>query len=191
MLVRMGFLESDQLREALRIQEHYGRGQPLGALLLEHGFVSEEQLFACVEEQCVQILARVISAERGIFVYHRGATVPSGTEVVPLNADRIVLEATRRTDELATLRGLLPNESAPLMLSDLIDAVAETLSDAEVFVAAALQAGPASVSELGANSSTDELSLWRTIIGMRERGLIVAGDAPSLTFSAISTRTAR
>lgn len=183
MLVQMNVLDPDRLREALQLQEQSGKGQPLGRLLLSHGYVTEEQLSACVEEQCVAILARVIAADRGIFVYHRDAPIPPNTEIVPLNADRIVLAATSRTDELLRLRGALPDNDAPLMLSAAIEDVADTLSDAEVFVAAALQAGASSLAELTVRLGMEDLALWRTIVAMRTRGLLVAGDPTTVALA--------
>lgn len=191
MLVRMNMLEPERLREVLQIQEQHGRSLPLGALLIQRGYITEDQLSACVEEQCVAILARVIAAEKGIFVYHRGATVSSQTEIVPLNADRIVLEATHRTDELVKLRKSLPDEHAPLMLSDSIDNLADSLTDEEVFVAAALQAGASSLAELTPKLGVDQVVLWKTIVGMSDRGLLVAGTAPETDVFQITPRARR
>ena len=123
----------------------------------------------------MEILSRVIAVEHGIFIYHKDVAVPARTEIVPLNADRIILEATRRSDELVRLRDLLPDRDAPLMLSMDVETVAETLSDLEVFVSAALQAGASSINELASQLSMDNATLWRTIISMRERGLLIAG----------------
>lgn len=180
MLIRMGFLDADGLRDALQSQEQSGRGKPLGRVLLERGYVTEAQLSACVEEQCIEILARVISADVGTFVYHQGSTVPPGTEIVPLNADRIVLEATRRTDEIARLRALLPNDHALVMLTDAILEKADTLTDDEVFLATSLQAGARSVRELAMAGIMEERSLWRALIAMRDRGVIVIGEGSPL-----------
>lgn len=181
MLTRLGILGPERLREALRIQEQEEPGKPLGAILIDRGFISEGELAACVEEQCVEILARVIGAETGIFVYHRDADLPPQTEIVPLNADRIVMQASSRTDELATLKALLPSAKAPLVLGPAIDDVADSLSDTEVFVAAALARGPASLDEMEGQLGIEQVTLWKTVVGMRERGLIVAGDpSPSL-----------
>jgi hypothetical protein len=176
MLIRLGILDNDRLREALHTQEQYGRGQPLGRVLLQHDFITESQLSACVEEQCVEILARVISADHGIFAYHKDSTVPAGTEIVPLNADRIVLEASRRSDELSMLKRLLPHEHAPLLLTDTVDEVAETLGDSEVYLAATIQPRPISIREIASLGLMDDLELCRTVISMRERGLIVVGS---------------
>lgn len=177
MLIRLGILDNDRLREALQTQEQFARGQPLGRVLLAYDFITEAQLSACVEEQCVEILARFISATDGIFAYHRESAVPNGTLIVPLNADRIVLEATRRSDELSSMRNLLPRDEAPLMLSETIDAVAETLTDPEVYLAATLQPGPISIKEIAALGLMDELELWRTVLSLRERGHIIVGTA--------------
>jgi hypothetical protein len=189
MLIRLGILDNDRLREALQIQEQYGQGQPLGRVLLAYDFVSEAELSSCVEEQCVEILSRVISATNGIFVYHRDSAAPAGTMIIPLNADRIVLEATRRSDELSTLRSLLPKENAPLMLSDTIEAAAETLSDPEVYLAATLQPGAVSIQEIARVGLMEELELWRTVLSLRERGHITVGAADDLPVSATPATT--
>jgi hypothetical protein len=175
MLIRLGYLDVDQLRIALKEQEAAGRGQGLGTILLARGWISEDELARCVEEQCVEILARVIAADRGMFIFQRSETLPKRNENVPLNSDRIVLEATRRTDELMTLRSLLPDPETPLMLSPKIDELSDSLSEAEVFVAASLQAGAASLAEIASSVVMEEITLWRSIIGLRERGLLLMG----------------
>ena len=120
MLVRLEFLTNDRLREALRLQEQMSGRRPLGSILIDGGFITEAQLHQCIEEQCIEVLARIIAAESGIFVFHRESRVSPQTEIVPLNSDRILLEATRRTDEITRLRTMLPDELAPLMLGPTI-----------------------------------------------------------------------
>ncbi|MEA2594193.1 MAG: hypothetical protein QOF01_662 [Thermomicrobiales bacterium] len=175
MLIRLGYLDGEQLREALREQE--GGGPGLGTILIERNWITEEKLARCVEEQCVEILARVIAADRGMFVFQRSASPPKRTENVPLNSDRIVLEAIRRTDERAALRGLLPDPAAPLILSPTIDEVVDRLSEAEVFVAASLQAGAASLAEIASSVVMDESLLQHAVISLRERGLLLVAAA--------------
>jgi hypothetical protein len=183
MLVRLGMLDNLQLREALQEQESAGRSRPLGEILIDRGWISEDELAYCVEEQCVEILARVIAADHGIFVYNRGGAAPLRSELNPLNADHIVLEATRRTDELQRLRGLLPGPTAKLALTSLIDELADTLSDSEIMIASALHSGADTLGDVTDTLAMDELALWRTILSMRERGLIASfqpNDVPAL-----------
>jgi hypothetical protein len=175
LLTKMGFIDGERLQEALQSQEKGSRNQPLGQVLLKGGYISEAQLAECIEEQCIEVLARIISAQEGIFVFYPNAPAPPGTELVPLNADRILLDASRRTDELVLLRELVPNERAPLELTETVDEIADLLSDAEVVIAAALKPGSASLADLCELGVMDELTLWRTLISMRERGLVIVG----------------
>jgi hypothetical protein len=171
MLVRFGYLTPDGLRRVLQIQEQSG-GDPLGKVLFDRGILNQEELTRCVEEQCIEILSKVIAAETGIFVFTPGEAPPLSHNA-PLNADRIMLEATRRTDELLKLRTLLPDSETPLMIGPDLDALADTLSDAEVFVAATLQSTPATFTEIADRLSMEPTDLWSTIIGMRQRGLLI------------------
>jgi hypothetical protein len=171
MLVRFGHLTPDGLRRVLQLQEQSG-GDPLGKVLLDRGVLNQEQLARCVEEQCIEILSKVIAAESGSFVFSPGETMAPANHI-PLNADRIMLEATRRTDELLNLRSMLPDSETPLMIGPDLDALADTLSDAEVFIAATLQTAPATFNEIAARLSMEPATLWSTIIGMRQRGLLI------------------
>jgi hypothetical protein len=180
MLVRLEILNNDQLREALRLQESLGDGRALGTVLIEHGFVTDTQLQACVEEQCIEILARIIAADSGIFVFHRDSRVSARTEIVQLNSDRILLEATRRTDELSALKLILPEAGDVLMLSPSIDNHADQLNDAEVQIASVLYGRPATLRELTARIGLEEVLLWKTIVSMRSRGWVVAAREQSI-----------
>lgn len=189
MLVRLEILTNERLREALRYQEQSGRGRPLGTLLIEAEFITEQQLHRCVEEQCIEVLARVIAAEAGIFVFHREQRVAPSTEIVPLNSDRILLEATRRTDELTDLRARLPDLDAPLMIGETIEHDAHQLVDNEVAVASALFGKASSLRELSAQVNLEDVALWRTVDRMVGQGWIVSGSAserqrPTTTTSA-------
>ena len=99
------------------------------------------------------------------------------TEIVPLNSDRILLEATRRTDEISRLRSMLPDELAPLMLGPTLDSEAEKMSDSEIVVASALYEKPTNLRELTDRVPFDDVTLWRTVLHMRERGWIIAGQS--------------
>jgi hypothetical protein len=175
MLIRLGYLHPEQLREGLQEQEGSSRGRGLGTILIERGLITEAELAKCVEEQCIEILARVIAADRGMFVFQRSSSTPNRTENVPLNSDRIVLEATRRTDELMSLREMLPDPETPLMLSPSIDEVADNLNEHEIFVAATLQAGAATLREIASSVVMEEATLWQAVISLQQRGLLLVG----------------
>jgi hypothetical protein len=178
MLIRLGMIDPDQLRQALEEQDARSPDRPLGRVLVDRGWLTESDLIRCVEEQCVQALTHVITSDTGTFVWSRGVTAHRRVEAVPLFAERILLEAVRRTDELSALKERLPPFNAPLALCGWIAEVGIALSDDEVLVVAALQATAGSLAELVSQLALDELTLYRTVVAMRERGLILAGQEP-------------
>ena len=109
-------------------------GNVLTRELSDNGVAELPDLLALGRD--VGILARVVGTESGVFAYHRAAELPAPTEIAPHNHGRTVKHARSRTDELATLRSLLPDTRTPAELSPDIDQGADTLSVPEVFAAA-------------------------------------------------------
>jgi len=182
MLIRRGLLSSQQLLDALHEQalapEPDGRGRPLGRLLVARGWVTEADLVRCVEEQCIEVLARVLVARDGVFLYVNGVTAPANLAIVPLDADHVLAEATRRTDELRVLRGLLPTPTAPLLVTPRIAEAMGELTAAEEQVAKILRGGAGSLAELAEKLPLDEITLGRTVLGLRDRGFLLGGAEP-------------
>lgn len=176
-LQQRGLLRPDQLHEALRQQANNPKRPSLGSILLERRWATSAQIRACVEEQCVVVLSRVIAAEQGRFVYTPNIPTPPAVNPTPLDAGRILLEAVRRVDELQQLRIHLPDRNAPLAVSSQLAACNTRLTDLERRIIAALRAGAGSYDELAMLLPVDERTLLRTVITMRSRGLLVAGYA--------------
>ena len=175
-LLQQGLIRSRQLHEALRQQEAEGGVRSLGAILTARGWVSAADVARCVQEQCVVVLARVIVGGEGTFVYTQGAAPPAGVATFPINAGQVLMEATRRVDELSALRGQLPARYAPLAVTDRLDVTVVTLTPEEQQVVVALRAGASSIGELTDLLPLDEPLLLRTLVGMRRRGLVVSGE---------------
>ncbi|MEA2530574.1 MAG: hypothetical protein QOG89_2218 [Thermomicrobiales bacterium] len=104
MLVGRKVLRASRLRAALREQAQSNESRSLGEILVEHGWVQESDLAHGLHEQAVAVLSRLLDAEEGSFFYHRLVTPPPHIALLPLPADRILLEAARRVDELLTSR---------------------------------------------------------------------------------------
>jgi hypothetical protein len=179
MLIRLEFLTADALREVLDRQEQLGGSRALGTVLIENGLITEAQLHQCVEEQCIEVLSRIISAESGIFAFHPDVRVGASTEIVPLNSDRILVEAIRRTDEITRLRARLPVDTTPLTLSSAIDSDADTMTDTEIIIASALFGESRNLAELLTAVPVDHITLWRNMASMLDRGWVVPALTPA------------
>jgi hypothetical protein len=180
-LLRLGILTVDQLDNALREQDVQGGRQPLGQMLIEAGAVTADDLARAAEEQCIEALTRVMVSRHGTFMFNRDVKPLAKQGLVALNTDRIVLEASRRADEMVTLRSLLPNAHARLTVDQQVgNPTGEQFTALERRVLDALHNGAGSLADLGRDVTVEEVSLWRTVVSLRERGSIVAqeGDDP-------------
>ena len=81
------------------------------------------------------------------------------------------------------MRALLPPPHAPLAPSSQLDVTVVPLNDPEREVVAALEAGASCLTEFRNLLPVEEPALLRTVLGMRSRGLLVAGrGAPGVDF---------
>ena len=174
-LLRLGILSTDQLENALRAQDSQTGRRPLGQILLEANAVTAEDLARAAEEQCIEALTRVMVSKHGTFMFNRDVKPVAKQGLVTLNTDRIVLEASRRADEMVTLRSLLPAPGAVLVaVRKQVREVGNQLTLLERQVLGPLAATPATLDELAQRVPVEEVSLWRTVVSLRERGLIAS-----------------
>jgi biotin operon repressor len=164
-----------QLHAALRDQGEGTETLALGELLIRRGWITQDGLNGCLEEQCIAVLARTIRAERGTFLFQPGVTPPTASLTAPLNSNRVLMEATRRVDELAELREQLPPYRAPLSPSAHVDVAGQAYSETETKILKALDAGADSLAELVDLLPMSEYEVLINVIQMKKRGLVVAG----------------
>ncbi|MGI8476017.1 MAG: DUF4388 domain-containing protein [Thermomicrobiales bacterium] len=176
-LVRLGVIDQERLDAAIQEQDRNGRGRPLGQILIDRGWAGNDDLARAAEEQCVDALTRVIVAKHGSFMFNRDAAPLAKRGLVSLNTDGIVLEASRRADEMVTLRSLLPPSDALLSLprAGAGSAAGSACTLLETRVIEELRRETGSLADLAQRIPVPEVALWRSVIGLRERGLLVAG----------------
>jgi len=177
MLVRLGVLDPMRLDEGVREQEESGLPLPLGEILLQNGWVTRHDLARGAEEQCIEVIVRVIVAKQGTFMFSRDAAPRAATALVTLNTDGIVLEASRRADETVTLKSLLPADNVKLWLTHLGTGHLSGFTPQELQVIESLAKGAGTLAELAARLPGDDIALWRAVVGLRERGVLVAKES--------------
>ena len=175
MLIRQGMLSSHDLLEALSVQAENGNQRPIGAILVEKGWVTEDDLSRCVEEQSIEALARVISDLAGMFVFDAGPLSPGNVEPVSLTPEELLRKASERARNLKDIRGRLPRPSAPLTISAEGTGSIAQLPTAESMVMSALRSGAKSLAELTWQMALDERTLGEAVLSLCDRGIVVPG----------------
>lgn len=108
MLVAAGVLSQDQLAEVL-VQQTREPDRKLGELLVERGFIAQEDVTKHVRTQIEEAIYHLFTWSRGSFFFEADQA-PDGTDVlVSINPDSLLLEAARRVDEWSLIEKKIPS----------------------------------------------------------------------------------
>jgi hypothetical protein len=105
-LVRMGRLSREQCAAALRIQHTQEPNKPLGAILVQRGMVTIEEIHKCVRLQIEEITYGLFGWNEGDFRFEPDVAPPPESVIIPLSIENIIMEGTRRIDEWARIKDL-------------------------------------------------------------------------------------
>ena len=178
-LVRMGVLSDEDLNAAVKEQIEQSTAQPLGQILTSRGFATQDDLARAAEEQATDALSRVFGAQVGTFFFTGIENEYRRPGLMALNAEGIVLEASRRADEIEALRRMFPADDVELVLNRAAIPLGTQLPEYEQRVIRLLGTGPLTVSKLAQHLGDDERAVLRAIVGLHERGIVEFGDMPS------------
>jgi hypothetical protein len=177
-LVRLAIVSEQDLDRAVRLQSAGRSAKPIGQILTEAGLITSADLARAAQEQATEALARVFGSDHGTFFFSDDKTREAKAGMVTLNAEGIVLEATRRADELATLRRMLPSPKAELRLDHGQLPTSGRLPENEQRIIRIVASKPTSIGDIVQQFSDDEILALRTILGLRERGILALRDQP-------------
>ncbi len=183
MLLQRGAVQPLDLYQILKNEDAAARSRALGGVLVAEGTISRSDLAAGVEEQCVEILSRIIELSRSTLLFVHDDPLPQGLEVVPLDTDRLLQRADLRQSERSAMRAmqrLLPRPDAPLRFAGRLPLVSFQLTDAELLVALSVDRGTSTLEQLAVTLPLDSLTLKRTVIALIERGFLLSSDPPPL-----------
>jgi hypothetical protein len=171
-LVRLGILAEADLERAVRLQSMGRSVKPIGQILTEANLITAADLSRAAQEQATESLARIFGADHGRFFF-TDAVGNGRSGLVNLNAEGIVLEASRRADELAMLRSVLPSGQTVFKLDHGQLPTAGRLPEHEQHVIRLIVSRSATIEDIVTDFGDDEVTALRTIVSLRERGILI------------------
>ena len=169
MLLAKGTITAGQLDECL--EESSRTRQALGNILVKRGHVSLKQLKKHIAEQAEQVIYSVFFWEGGRFDYSDSDLVPPGVLVTHLDIMNILLEATRRIDELDALKKQIPGDDVVLKTSGVTAADQVRLSPVE-WRFLSLVDGRRKVRDIVRESGYDTFSVYQMLHSLISLGLV-------------------
>lgn len=177
LLLRLGAVRPSFLEHVLEGAQVFNHSATLGRALIHAGAVTRADLASGVEEQCIEVLSRMIDLPGATFVHVGDNPLPREIEIVPLETDRVLRAAATRSDNRAAIRAmqrLLPEPAERLTAADPdADRAMRSLSEHELLVLVSVRRGIDRLVDLCSNLPLDPLTVKRAVIGLLERGFLL------------------
>ncbi|MBU1672496.1 MAG: DUF4388 domain-containing protein [Actinobacteria bacterium] len=108
-LVEAGMVTSDQIEEALDLQKGSSKGQRLGNILVELGYLSRESLEVFVEEQIRDAVFHLLRWTEGDFDFDPNQIFPEEDIGLSMSTEDLIMEGSRRLDEWFQIEKKVPS----------------------------------------------------------------------------------
>ena len=169
-LVRARAVTDGQLMKAL--DEHAAGGPRVGEILVSSGVLAPDQLEAAVREQIEDSVFDLLRWELGEFEWSPGGEVDVEVPIA-VSVENLVMEASRRLDELAVIQRKIPSVDAVLQMAPKPpEGAVEINITPEEWRILVLVDGSRSVAGIAEAVSLDEFGAMRVLYGLVAAGLI-------------------
>lgn len=169
-LIRSGLLTEGQLVKAL--DQNASSGERVGQILVDNGWVAPEQLQAALRQQIEDAVFDLLRWELGEFQYDQG--VEADIEVqISVSVENLIIEASRRLDELEVIERKIPSELAILKMSNKPpEGAAEINITPDEWRMLVLVDGTRTVHEIAKLVGMDDFGALRGLYGLVSAGLV-------------------
>ncbi|MBI5497545.1 MAG: DUF4388 domain-containing protein [Deltaproteobacteria bacterium] len=172
-LVRIGKLSAQQLQEALAGAQQQGR--KLGQHLVQSALLSSHDLWSAIQMQIMEIICDVVSWTEGTYAIFSLPEPFVWPQTPPLPTQAIILEAVRRSDEMALFKHKIPTYDAVLSPTGKLPHDCEP---PELAALQNLQPGM-TVRELGIRLQKGEFDTTRVVYSLLKGGALSVTAAPA------------
>jgi len=165
-----GIISEEQLQAALKKSKVEKKA--LGKILIEQGILTSRKLQENIHRQIEQMIFNLFLCDKGDFEYNDAAINVKGMVVAKINMVSLLLEASRRIDEISILRKHIPDDSLTYRLTSRVSNKGEiTLSSAELKILGLVD-GQRSIRQVIRDSGFDEYSAYKNLYSLLSSGLI-------------------
>ena len=147
-------------------------GTLLGQILLEQGVIDIDGLNRVIRTQVEQIIYTAFLWDDAEFSYADELFFPNGLILTEVDTIEVILEASRRIDEISVFRKLLPSPQIVFQLTDLDHPSGHLSLNADEKPILALINGRRSISRLIDDSGYDDFSAYKSLYALLTAGLI-------------------
>ena len=173
-LVEAGMVAQEQIDEALKLQETTHKGQRVGNILVELGYLSRESLEVFVEEQIRDAVFNLLRWKEGDFDFDPDQIFPEEDIGLSMRTEDLIMEGSRRLDEWFKIEKKVPSLDSVFSLTEAAgsDAGGLDLTSEERLVFNHVD-GDSSVRDIIARSGQSALVTCRALYGLVTAGQVL------------------
>lgn len=161
LLIDQGAITLEQLQECLDIGKE--KKMALGKVAVEKGYISIEDLKEFIRKQVEEIIYALFFWDSGEFEYRDARLDLSGLVATRLDITRVMLEASRRIDEMSVLEKQIPSDQLVFgMTPHAKEEAAKSLADKEKEILALIN-GERTVNQVLNKSGRDKYVVYKAL----------------------------
>ncbi len=171
-LINKHIINANQLNDAL--EEGKKKNLALGNVLVQKGLISKDTLEQLIHEQVEEIIYDIFLWEKGEFEYKDAKINLDRVIVTRLDVTRVLLEASRRIDEIAIFKKHILTEGIIFRIRERLnpaDKIKPSQYEAQVL---SLIDGKKTVGQLIESSHLDQFTLYKNLYTLISSGIIEA-----------------
>jgi hypothetical protein len=165
-----GIISAKQLQKCLALGRE--NKMHLGKILVDKGYISLDTFKKYNTKQAETILYNLLLWKKGKFEYKDAKLNLKGMIVTQLNPMKLILEASRRIDELSVLRECIPSDNLVFQMSGKVQSKEEIKLNANEWRILSLVDGTRSVRQIIKQSTYDEFAVYKIFFSMISSGLV-------------------
>ena len=182
---RLGYLLTDggiisevQLQECLT--EAQANKQALGKVVVAKNYITEQKLQNIIHKQAEELVFNMLLWQKGEFVYEDADLNLDGLMITDLNLMKIIMEATRRVDEMSILLKRIEHDQVIYKIAAK-SGEKETLklNDVERHILTLIN-GQRTLRQIVIDSQKDDFQVYKAMYSLISSGLIVKSKAVAL-----------
>lgn len=178
---RLGFLmRTDGVISSKQLQKCLAQAKEekihMGKLLVDKGYISLDTLKKYNTKQVEVILYNLLFWEKGQFEYEDAKLDLKGMIVTQLNPMKLILEASRRIDELSILKKSIPSDKIIFTMSGRVQDNEEINLNGNEWRVLSLIDGSRTVRQVINDSGYDEYAVYKIFFSVLSSGLIKAKE---------------
>jgi len=166
-----GIITSEELENSLAISKE--NGQKLGKVLVENKHITTEDLEKFLNNQVEETIHDLFIWEKGNFEFKESEFDTEKQVVTNIDTLGIILEASRRVDEISLLKNNLPDEKM-VLIKNAANTSTDKLNEAERPVLALIN-GKRTLREIVIESGYDQHSAYKIIYSLISSGFVEVG----------------